>query len=107
MNGIERIAKERQRQIDEEGWTAEHDDGHHTGSMAMAACCYAAPIKVFIKNNLGLGNDDFIDPWPWDQSWDRRKDFDRKRQLEIAGALCAAELDRLTRKEERENDKSS
>ena len=26
MSGAERIAAERQRQVDSEGWTAEHDD---------------------------------------------------------------------------------
>ena len=37
MSGIERIAKERQRQIEQEGWTPEHDDHHAEGEMAAAA----------------------------------------------------------------------
>lgn len=31
LTGAEQIVVERQRQIREEGWTAEHDDEHHAG----------------------------------------------------------------------------
>lgn len=41
MSGIEAIASERQRQIEQEGWTTEHDDTHADGEMARAAACYA------------------------------------------------------------------
>lgn len=34
--GIEAIAAERQRQIEKEGWTPEHDDTHGAGEMAEA-----------------------------------------------------------------------
>ena len=46
MNGIERIAKERQRQVSVEGWTPQHDDEHKDGEMAIAAACYAAPYSI-------------------------------------------------------------
>lgn len=107
MNGAELIAKERQRQIDEEGWTAEHDDEHSNDEIALAATCYAAPEKIYrmvrmisggnAKKELGVS---FVDPWPWHPQWDGRDKHDRIRQLEIAGALCAAEIDRLQRSEE-------
>lgn len=35
------------------------------------------------------------DAWPWDEKWDKRKKHDKIRSLVIAGALIAAELDRL------------
>ena len=35
------IARERERQIAQEGWTPEHDDGHVHGELAAAASCYA------------------------------------------------------------------
>jgi hypothetical protein len=41
MNGIERIAEERQRQIEVEGWTSEHDEQHIFGELSGAASCYA------------------------------------------------------------------
>jgi hypothetical protein len=40
-NGIELIADERTRQISEEGWTPEHDDGHDEGELSAAASVYA------------------------------------------------------------------
>lgn len=39
---IERIAAERTRQIEREGYTPEHDDTHDGGELALAAACYAA-----------------------------------------------------------------
>jgi hypothetical protein len=42
QNAIEEIYSERRRQVDNEGWTPEHDDEHAGGQMAAAAGCYAA-----------------------------------------------------------------
>ncbi|WP_373400076.1 hypothetical protein V8V91_10940 [Algoriphagus halophilus] len=39
--GIELIAEERQRQIEKEGWTSEHDAKHKNGELAHAAATYA------------------------------------------------------------------
>lgn len=114
MTGVELIAAERQRQITEEGWTPEHDDGHDSGELAMAAACYAAPEKIFTideRANAVI----YQDPFPW--RWDRRFHFGSCREnpgnvlpdpdtyskaeridlLTKAGALIAAELDRLQR----------
>lgn len=41
MTVLEEIAAERQRQIEVEGWTPNHDDEHDRGEMANAAACYA------------------------------------------------------------------
>jgi hypothetical protein len=70
--GIERIADERQRQIDAEGWTPEHDDEHTNDSLAMAAVCYAAPRRVYVRDEFAAMVA-FKDPWPWDDRWDKRK----------------------------------
>ena len=44
MTGIEFIAAERQRQIEEEGWSIERDcNNHPSGELVMAAMCYACP----------------------------------------------------------------
>lgn len=107
MTGIELIAAERQRQIDEEGWTPSHDDEHTDGSLALAAVCYATPEKLYVmKHTDGYK---FIDPWPdsWDYVWDKRYEYstdpseytDKQRidLLKKAGALIAAEIDRLQR----------
>ena len=91
MNGIERITAERQRQIDVEGWTPEHDEQHELGELATAAACYALP-------------DIRPEWWPWDAKFWKPTDpthaqpgEPRIRELEKAGALIAAEIDRLIR----------
>ena len=114
MSGIERIAAERERQIKVEGWTPEHDDKHSEQELSFAAACYAAPKPIFawVTRPMRCGCREAIchhtfgmveqtgmqDPWPFDATWDKRKQHDRMRQLEIAGALIAAEIDRLERK---------
>lgn len=106
MTGVERIAAERARQVEKEGWSPEHDDEHDDGSLALAAVCYAAPVRVYVRQVFAAG-ESFFDPWPWDEGADRRSydgnvlkdptDDERIRLLEKAGALIAAEIDRLLR----------
>jgi hypothetical protein len=96
--GIELIAEERQRQIEEEGWGDSHDDEHTDGSLADAAVCYAATGPIFEQRNY-YNQVSFSDPWPWDDEWDKREDGTRIRNLQKAGALIAAEIDRLNRLE--------
>lgn len=91
MNGVERIAAERQRQIEVEGWTPDYDDGHDTGDLAHAAVAY---IKVTLDPQ---GTTITPGYWPWLKSW--WKPGDPIRNLEKAGALIAAEIDRLLRRE--------
>lgn len=88
--GIEEIAKERKRQIEVEGWTAEHDDEHITGELAHAAACYAYPYRVKRLDYVG---------WPegWSLDWYKPTPEDRIKELAKAGALIAAEIDRLKR----------
>ena len=110
--GTELIAEERQRQIDVEGWSAEHDKQHTEGELAIAAALYASPVKLYarISNQTEIK---FVDPWPWWDTvevtrygdgltttvpaWDKRAKHSRLRRLVIAGALIAAEIDRLSR----------
>ena len=89
--GIELIAEERHRQIEKEGWTAEHDAEHFTGALALAAACYATPQKhrhMYWAGNMPFG-------WPWERAWWKPTPENRIRELQKAGALIAAEIDRL------------
>lgn len=109
--GAPRIAAERARQRDTLGWSKEHDDEHVDGSLSMAAACYAAPFPVANVESHANGIN-IADPWPWDPAYDKRPRDQatdkplphnqmpitgRIRCLEKAGALCAAEIDRLLR----------
>jgi hypothetical protein len=93
--GVTAIANERRRQIEAEGWTPEHDAQHRDGSLTMAAICYAEWEHYEHPN----GDDTGLVPinWPWTNDW--WKPAGRVRNLEKAGALIAAELDQLIRKE--------
>ena len=86
------IILERTRQIEVEGWTHAHDDGHEDGEMADAACCYfrrgtAVPLPL-LPNGVPY-------EWPWASEWWKPKD--RISNLIRAGALLTAEIERLHR----------
>lgn len=100
-SGIGIIARERQRQVTEEGYTPDHDDEHINGELAIAAACYAVGDDVTNCEVKYVDGDGMIDidgdafPWPEHDSRNQPRD----RRLAIAGALIAAELDREMRKE--------
>lgn len=45
------IAMERQRQIRQEGWTADHDDEHTMGELSLAAHAYADGVELRCQNH--------------------------------------------------------
>lgn len=93
MTGVELITIERQRQIDVEGWTPQHDDKHRYGNLAVNAAVLAAYPTDLIIRHPDYSEDELVDPW----NLIARHESDRIRQLVIAGALIAAEIDRLQR----------
>lgn len=87
MTGIEAIAAERQRQIDVEGYTPEHDQEHHNvHQLEDAALAYIATARGG-EPPAGLYW------WPWDKA--AFKPSTTERDLAKAGALIAAALDSL------------
>ncbi|HFX0603192.1 hypothetical protein E4L81_12990 [Pseudomonas aeruginosa] len=87
------VQAERRRQVEAEGWTPEHDDGHSHGQMARAAACYAlagssAPNDGTAALLVSLA-------WPWDEQW--WKPSTARRDLVKACALALAEIERLDR----------
>lgn len=98
LTGAERIAKERQRQIDEEGWTPEHDDQHDDHELISAAFCYMLAAESPEDHRDGKPPI----TWPWDAIWWKFDPDDPLRALDKAGALLAAAIDKQLRKEQRE-----
>jgi hypothetical protein len=98
MTGVEQIANERARQGIVEGFDAAHDDKHDQEELVLAACAYAAAsINQFRPPQLKL--DEHLPPhpmWPWAKR-DWKPSSDKVRNLVKAGALIAAEIDRLQR----------
>lgn len=105
--GVQLIAEERARQIGVEGYTREHDDAHDMREIAKAAQSYVnhyvGRAHAF-ANDLGLPGitpektyrkEPAPDTWPWSaRAWNPQ---DPVRDLVKAGALIAAEIDRLQR----------
>lgn len=100
MTGLELIAKERERQIERKGFTADHDDEHVDGEMSWAACYYAMPKNMRILDPLEeISPLCFFRETGWNHHWAGRDGKTRIQQLACAGALIAAEIDRLLRRE--------
>lgn len=95
--GVALIAAERRRQVEKEGWTHEHDDEHVEGEMAGAAASYAAAAQRDIAEGPLLAGHQRppLQTWRWAAKWWKPKD--PISNLVRAGALIAAEIDRLTR----------
>lgn len=96
MTGIELIAAERERQTQVEGWTPEHDDTHIEGEMIEGARGYLSAALLSECGRRWIGDPPPL--WPWNQSWWKPSD-DPILNLVKAGALIAAEIDRLQRAE--------
>lgn len=105
------VLRERDRQVEEEGWTPEHDDAHDKGELAASAACYATGVSVasrFVANGTIPASE--IDAavcrceappgWPWGPTWWKPKG--RRRDLVRAAALIIAEIERLDRAAEPE-----
>ncbi len=97
--GLEIIRIERQRQIAEEGYTPQHDQGHASDLVA-AAVGYVAFQHVALLNQMtpaearAAGGHIVPPGWPWSSAhW--KPTGDPLRDLAKAGALIAAALDDL------------
>ena len=90
------VIAERQRQVEKEGWTPEHDDGaNDVAAMADAAACYAMHAGQVLAQAYCTR---CLKPhrlWPWDARW--WKPTTPRRDLVKAGALILAEIERIDR----------
>lgn len=84
MTGAELIAAERRRQIEEEGYTAEHDAPLGWDELALAGIAYAV-VPLYREAEAS-------DWWPWDDEA-FKPTGDVVRDLTKAGALIAAAID--------------
>lgn len=92
--GIELIAAERQKQIDKHGFTGYHH-ACHPEWYDNFQLQYAATTLLMHEFEEVVDTVDNL-PDGWDQDWfDKLNAKQRKERLIIAGALIAAELDRL------------
>jgi hypothetical protein len=100
-SGAMLMMQERRRQLDELSYSAEHDDRHDCGELILAAACYQQHAFGIISETLvNIIEETYEDGvplgWPWDGVHWKPSD-DPIRNLIKAGALIAAEIDRLKR----------
>ena len=91
---IIKTLEERQRQIHEEGFSAEHDDQHKPGRIAFAASCYTMHAGGQAAGFSPRKIPPFV--WPWDADY-WKPTTDPQRNIIKAMALLSAEYDRLER----------
>lgn len=99
-NGIELIAEERQEQIEKHGKTSDHDDKYSKEELANAAV-------VCLDDELYWKEEDIHGPESGcitfhvcrmdEKEWKLPLGKGRIHQLKVAGALIAAEIDRIQR----------
>lgn len=95
-DGIRLIAEERQRQIEVEGYSMQSDVRRYYNSqnLALAAVAYALPEELtteWQRQNLIHRSNLF----PWAKEYWKPTPENRIKELVKAGALIAAEIDRL------------
>lgn len=112
-SGTTLISEERNRQVTEEGYDWRRDADYYKEELALAAAVYAIPLdwRDVKAGNQGHTNLQRI-LWPWEWKYFKpvytiggnstvepigQSIEDRIRELSKAGALIAAEIDRLQR----------
>ena len=87
------VLSERRRQIEEKGWTPEHDDAHVNDEIAALACFYAMPPGAREwDGHYGETMGKAMLPNGWVAATG-----DRRRELVKAAALALAEIERMDR----------
>lgn len=83
------VIAERFRQIEQEGWSTDHDDKHDVGELARAGAAYALWNGGYARGSVR----DQI--WPWHVEWWKPTGF--RRDLVKACALIIAEGEKFDR----------
>lgn len=101
MTGIDRIRAERQRQLEVEGHSTEHDADHGPEVLLQAAVAYVLGSEPWAiatgRRRAVAGTQSW---WPFEPSSLKLTPADRKRELAKAGALIAAAIDLMLAEED-------
>lgn len=95
--GIELIADERREQIEKHGRTVEKDvEFNNRGELVVAAQSLCVESLIDIDDEDDIIHFDDYRPFGWDEKvWEHMAKKPYKERLIIAGALIAAEIDRI------------
>lgn len=93
------VLAERRRQVEVEGYTPEKDDEYADGMLANAATAYSTSAVMTMRGHTSFGAPPT--PWPWlFKHW---KPTTPRRDLVKAAALILAEIERIDRAANKEN----
>jgi hypothetical protein len=90
-SGIVEFARERLRQVEELGFTKEHDSEHDGSDLVAAAICY---IDYALGDMKGYEGDNPPYHWPWGTE-DWKPEGSALENIVKGGALLAAAYDRI------------
>lgn len=96
LTGLQEIEKERKDQIEKYGYTGEHHIKHPMDYDIGQLLIASRKLTNYKENGLIQQNTEDSPPFMWDKDWWKKlckKSY--KERLAIAGAMIAAELDRL------------
>jgi hypothetical protein len=96
---MQAVIAERFRQIEGEGWSAEHDDAHEHGELAAAGASYAGHAAVWIDDPEPWVQKLPPRGWPWTLDW--WKPYGFRRDLVRGCALIIAEGEKFDRQRKR------
>lgn len=96
---MQAVIAERRRQIEVEGWDAEHDDQHQPGELALAGSVYANEAGLHLDSSIPAIKLPPPRNWPWSKHWWKPTDF--RRDLVKASALIIAEGEKHDRNRRR------
>ena len=91
-SGVELIAIERKRQIEELGFDYTNDALYANEELAIAGAVYA---MLPVINGVMIDEKGKPYLWPWDNKYFKPSPEDRIKELSKAGALIAAQIDYL------------
>lgn len=106
------VLQERRRQVNEEGWTPEHDDQHGNRELAQAAAAYLVgidgPHEDRTADDCGTLSVPVVFPPTWAPEWWKPgsavENAGYRRRLVKGVALALAEIERVDRLEEEQGD---
>jgi hypothetical protein len=97
-SGIELIQQERSEQLEKHGYSTEQDARFNKDSQLLSAIMLLSSNIAFIRNDIKMPREAFDDLKP--EGWNNELCFKMINkpvieQLQIIGALAAAEIDRM------------
>jgi hypothetical protein len=100
--GIDIIVAERRRQIEKFDWSPAHDDQYVNGELLLYAQYWMAmPELVEARKHAKVALQS-MQQTGWEDEWFKYDERTPEQRLARAGALIAAEIDRLKRLEEKQ-----